>query len=1022
MNLPTSLKLRKLFITMLSVLLAFCMIFTCACSDVPPNEDGNDDDTETEATIEDAQILNNGDFEFYTTDKTVYPYSSSIKWTRVNDSDQSSAPTSSYSSGIIDVNSTAYATLNNKNKPVDTSASGTETVYLNPQTPYYYGLIENKYDSKNVETHANPNTSGSKILMIHNKLDSTPNHGTAQFFTSSTTLTVAKSSYAKLSVWVKTQDLASNQLNNGEFGAYVLLTNTVNNNAYNNIVFNNIDTKGQWSLLETYIVGDELFDSTFKVVLGLGQGNGTNHQRFVEGFAYFDNLTFETFTKKEFDALTKPSTAYDVTKESRIDIDLGGLTYVDNGDAKPYDAQNTTYYTTNAYLINYSFIPNYDATQTSDANSSYNTSVLPSNFNYDLSNGNKIGAGSYNSVKSTLSTASQNALTSIEDDLGVTNPNLIYFDFANTSTASHTIDNLVIKSKSYIRYSFFSQVKITNNSSSKFKVEVIDNTNQNNIKKTAVFSSIGTTNITNGNYGNWIKYDIYVANVTDADVNYALKFTFGIDEGKIAQINADLTKGYAFIADLKSFTTQTEEDFEKYDELYSSLATSNTIYKINLTGNYSAYEDETEEAPSADSYSILVDLSQQFEITKNPVTNIDDDYKLDGISQGTTYGIFNTKYIDNYPTTINIGDRDYIKNTLASDSSLQLLMLNNTVDTDSYYETYKSTVEAGSVLKIGINLAVTGNSKAYVNFLIKNDNGLYDLASISGNEAAWAETLTLETTAQDFTTLGQKFLTLTMYVATGNRAFDYKLQIGNKGLGAVYVQRVSISNSDASAFVLDQETLKDDFASITGLEFTEKEYTRADATVKSLDENGNEVTSTRTFEPTTVYAGNNLYKFIDYTTTFVENEIDETNVSETPDEEESTTPEDPVYVTPKNLALEIISIILSIVLLGVLVTVLVRNMIKRKKDKLDTTKTYYSRDSREKALNAISDKKKRINVEQDDEEYDYTLAEKVGDEDEVTEEVIDLDTLTQAPIDDSEVAGETPSDDATDGDTPTDSE
>ena len=172
MNLTTSLKLKKLFITMLSFLLAFCMLFTCACTDVPADDD-DDDDTTEEVTISDAQVLNNGDFEFYTTEKTTYPYSSSIKWTRANDSDKSTAPTSSYSSGIIDVSSTAYTALANKNKPVDKDATGTDPVYLNPQTPYYYGLIDNVYDKDKEETHVNPNTSCSKILMIHNQLDST---------------------------------------------------------------------------------------------------------------------------------------------------------------------------------------------------------------------------------------------------------------------------------------------------------------------------------------------------------------------------------------------------------------------------------------------------------------------------------------------------------------------------------------------------------------------------------------------------------------------------------------------------------------------------------------------------------------------------------------------------------------------------------------------------------------------------------------------------------------------------------
>jgi hypothetical protein len=250
------------------------------------------------------------------------------------------------------------------------------------------------------------------------------------------------------------------------------------------------------------------------------------------------------------------------------------LKRINNGRYEgPVDGKEITM--PNGKELNYKFIPTYSPAVMVDANSSYNTNVLPAGLNnYSLSNGNKIGAGSLNSVKSTLSTQSQNGLTTIENDLDVTNPNLIYFDFVNASTASHTINNLVINKKSYIRYSFYTKIKITNSSPNKFKIEAIDNPGMQNEKKTSLFSGISTTTVPKGEYGDWIKYDIYLANVTDADVNYALKFTFGINDGQISQTNADLTKGYAFIADLKSYATQTEEEFEKYNEIYSALTSS----------------------------------------------------------------------------------------------------------------------------------------------------------------------------------------------------------------------------------------------------------------------------------------------------------------------------------------------------------------------------------------------------------------------------------------------------------------
>ena len=129
---------------MLAVLLAFCLTFACACGKT--NDDGDDTDGDNIGSIEsstDYQVVANGDFEFYTDDKSL-PYSSSVKWTRTTSSDKSTAPSSSKSSGIIDTSSDAYAKLDSGHKPFDTD----NTTRINPHTPYFYGLIPNEYDEE----------------------------------------------------------------------------------------------------------------------------------------------------------------------------------------------------------------------------------------------------------------------------------------------------------------------------------------------------------------------------------------------------------------------------------------------------------------------------------------------------------------------------------------------------------------------------------------------------------------------------------------------------------------------------------------------------------------------------------------------------------------------------------------------------------------------------------------------------------------------------------------------------------
>ena len=152
--------------------MAITMAFATACT---TNDDGDDGDggngeTPTETTLTDYQVLKNGDFEFMTDDETVYPKSSSIAWSNSLDSglNGNTAPSTSTNakSGIIDTyddgtNTSPYGKIESKYKP---------TGSYNPQTPYYYGLVENKFvdDVESADYEDNKtyvNAKGSKILM-----------------------------------------------------------------------------------------------------------------------------------------------------------------------------------------------------------------------------------------------------------------------------------------------------------------------------------------------------------------------------------------------------------------------------------------------------------------------------------------------------------------------------------------------------------------------------------------------------------------------------------------------------------------------------------------------------------------------------------------------------------------------------------------------------------------------------------------------------------------------------------------
>ena len=115
-------------------------------------------------------------------------------------------------------------------------------------------------------------------------------------------------------------------------------------------------------------------------------------------------------------------------------------------------------------------------------------------------------------------------------------------------------------------------------------------------------------------------------------------------------------------------------------------------------------------------------------------------------------------------------------------------------------------------------------------------------------------------------------------------------------------------------------------------------------------------------------------------------------------------PEDEDYTLSEDVALQISSIILAAVLLLVLIIVFARNIIKKKNRKERKIKSFYDRNTRDKAMKKIADKKRNISVDLDEEvgEYDYDEAQNIGNEEikeeiveEVIEEVVDGEDLQQ---------------------------
>ena len=161
-------------------------------------------------------------------------------------------------------------------------------------------------NSKTYGGAANPGKIGDdeNILMIYNKVS------TVYKYTSSS-ITLNKSSYYKLSVWVKTIGIDKNvsEYNEGKSGAYIY----VNGAAY--AAFEAIDTEGAWKEYSVYIETSDISSQTITVVLSLGNGSKAENS-MTKGWAFFDSVTLENLTDVEEDETAWTQGDYTAVKES----------------------------------------------------------------------------------------------------------------------------------------------------------------------------------------------------------------------------------------------------------------------------------------------------------------------------------------------------------------------------------------------------------------------------------------------------------------------------------------------------------------------------------------------------------------------------------------------------------------------------------------------------------------------------------------------------------------------------------
>ncbi len=977
MYLKSKLNFKKFLIALLSMLMAVMLAFSVGCDQpTDPSDDGGDDDpsstTTTEAT--DYQLIKNGDFEFGSTDKTTYPLSSSINWSKSMGSDVTIAPSSKGSSGIIDTGD-KYEDISSKNKPSE-----------NPGTPYSKGLIadsELEYDYEDEDKRVNPKLDGKKILMINNQNNGL---GTAQSYKASSAISVAVDEFYLLSFWIKTVDLSS--VYDANPGAYVKITSSAGSKSNDDFIIKGINTNGEWVKFNLAMKGSSLTSTTVNLIIGLGEGNGTDQNGFVEGFTFIDNVSLKSINEAEYQNASSRE-----IKASAFSTETLSLpsSYVDN------DTQSNT--PTDKYsIVSCKFDFTYSLTTNALGVSA--PEFANAKTNYPYANGNTIGVGDLATAKGVVPSAFGD-----NDSFN----QVVYMNFVNYSAAKFETQEVEVKAGEYKYITFFAKVNVSNANADKLKVEVIDQIADLSEQDTVLYEGIDTSGLESERYNDWIKYQIFINNPTDKDTSFKVKFTFGSD--KDTGDGYELQKGYALVADLAIADVD--------EKLYNLASTNSYISKKQIYGEYISYSKVTETETGSDTYGISVDKTQTFTLRDRPATNVSGFNFKSTISDYTNqnkllYGIINSKY---YKDSTNVyGSSPEFTNNLTGLNDLkmtgndyaQVIVMDNKEAGYSRFVTSTYTVTADTYTKISVKVKAYGDAVSNVSLVSSELNAEtreYDVMKFELGE--FSKPLTSKVTSSSYQKDG--WTTVHFYVHAGNEDIALRVMVTNgdtqtASRGVVLFDGVTYASVDGPKFQADKNALKlnfEQFSQEAEYTFDSKMDTRSPATVKTSGENGEVIETKQYFNPTEVYAGNAYAKFVSYETINADDVIDNTtpNVEQTPTQPE----EEDGFTVSLDVTLQISSIIIAIILIGVIATILVRDGLKKRAKRRQKTQAYYEevsgfdRNTREKTLKKIAEKKANIKLASDDEEYDYDVAEQIDENEEIVdEEIIEDEVKTES--------------------------
>ncbi len=763
------------------------------------NPDGGDEEEEDSAAIPaDTQLLKNGDFEFYSEMTKDEDELRAILNTPSNWSFSSGSPSSDTKSGLVDLKywesitkskyeyksvtdaytnwdkGSIYDKLNfyykcdnpSNNKDYDVfedaydalTSSSDEKKFFNEHAFSSVDFEDVQYLAKELGTgeaqtapvlHGGEEQKGTGVLMIHNRRTSDGAVGTAQSYSSSTTITLNAGTSAKISVWVKTaqlrhyySDLKENEGDldglpvTSEAGAYIGVTQTVGGTTLDQMQIKNINTEvtnggadadnNGWERYTVYVRASTFATTTVKLVLGLGQGNSDDRYEAVNGYALFDDVKCEIIGNGDFPTTLAGTYTCDINDKKNDKLfDATKLYNANNDYAKDFAID--LYAGNNALALNSDNV-DIGLTKETSGTLTYTSEDIDSSLNDNTTDSSVLadkksitGVMSLSDIKGSSNGYLSNIAEKDFENFPFTNENVLLLLSTNGAayTAKMTSTTFTVKKDHPLLVSFFVKTSEVITGRTGATITLVDGETKTTI---SAFDStkIATVDIDDKNkdiYDGWVQCFFFVSNDTDDATNteegktFSLEFSLG-PTSIVGTDKYDYGQGYAAFANFETRTLSKTE--------LSYASTGDRAKKVSLTG-------VTEDTTVFDSVTANSDIEHGFGTPVNfqgvrAGSNwMDPDSEIENtVPDKLSVGLLNYKYAENTEYKAILGSKSWTD--LFADSkgrtALQPLVIMNTDTANakpSYgYRTEKATISASSYQRISLRVKLSAKAKATV--------------------------------------------------------------------------------------------------------------------------------------------------------------------------------------------------------------------------------------------------------------------------------------------------------------------